>query len=594
MVVTKAHTLDSLKAITTLRQLSPLLGLKPAVLAMQLYKKDKKTTWYTTFDIPKRNGGVRTIHAPEQHLKRLQKRLSVILDVCRQEIAALHGHPEDEDHQGIAHGFKQYHSIISNGRMHVGRRYVFNVDLQDFFGTIHFGRVRAFFSKNKNFKLHPKISEILAHIACFQGKLPQGSPCSPVISNLIAHSMDVRLAQVAERHGASYTRYADDLTFSTNLKDFPPEIAAQVNEHEWVPGKEFAKIVEMNGFSFNPRKTRMQYRDSRQEVTGLTVNHKVNVTATYRYKTRSMVDHVFKTGEFSFSYKSIDHLGVALHNEIKGSLKQLLGRLNHIDQVDLSNERLRLKHGLQPHKTDGRLRLFRRFLYFYHFYALAQPVIVGEGKTDNVYLHCAIKSRATLFPALSDTGAPPKLKVRLFKYSERRTSKITDIGGGVGGICKLIKHYFENFTAWRRAPTPAHPVIIVIDNDSGAKSVYATISGITKVKKPTGLEPFIHVIGNLYVVPTPPIGSKASTDIEDFFDAATLSVPLNGKKFNKKDNDSDTEYGKAIFATTVVAKNSATIDFSGFDPLLLRIVDAIIHYYGSLKVSGTSSPVAAV
>jgi len=586
-------TLDSLKAVTTLRQLAPLLSLKPAILAMQLYKKDKKSTWYTTFDIPKRYGGIRTIHAPEPHLKLLQSRLSRILQTCQQEIAALHGHPESADKQGIAHGFKRHHTIMTNGRMHVGRRYVFNVDLEDFFGTIHFGRVRAFFTKNKNFALNPKVAEILAHIACFQGKLPQGSPCSPVISNLIAHAMDIRLAQVAERHGVSYTRYADDLTFSSNLKSFPSSIAEQANPHEWVPGKQLTDIVKKNGFTINPKKTRMQYRDSRQEVTGLTVNNKVNVTATYRYATRAMVDRLFKTGGFSFIYKSIDDIGSEVVNESKGSLKQLLGRLMHIDQVDLFNENLRKRNGLEPHNTEGRLRLFRRFLYFFHFYAPSQTVVVGEGKTDNIYIRCAIKSRAALFPSLVDAGAPQKLKIRLFKQSERRTSVITDIGGGVGGICKLIKHYCENLTAWKSAPRPLHPVIVIIDNDSGSNSVFGTIAGITKVAKPTGSEPFIHVAGNLYVIPTPPLGSKVSTDIEDFFDNATLSTTLGGKSFNKKDKDSDTEYGKAIFATAVIAKNSATIDFSGFDPLLQRIVDAMNHYYSILKADKPTGAVAA-
>lgn len=471
---------------------------------------------------------------------------------------------------------------MTNGREHVGRRYVFNVDIEDFFGSIHFGRVRAFFIKNKNFQLHPKIAEILAHISCFQGMLPQGSPCSPVISNLIAHALDIRMAQIAHQQGAIYTRYADDLTFSSNLKRFPKSIADQINENQWVPGKKISKLLEKNGFSFNAKKTRMQYQDSRQEVTGLTVNHKVNVPATYRQTTRAMVNSLFETGEFNFISKFTDDFGNKSLKVVKGNIKQLLGRLTHIDQVDIFNERLRKKNGLEPCKTDGRLKMFRRFLYFYHFYSAEQPIIICEGKTDNVYLRCAIKSRSHLFPALADEGKIPNLKLRFFKHSERRTSSITDIGGGVGGICKLIKHYNESLFYWKNAKNPPHPTIIIIDNDSGAPSVYSAISGITKVKKPSGHEKFIHVISNLYVVPTPPIASNTETDIEDFFDSKTLSVPLNGKKFNKKDKDSKTEYGKAIFATSVVAKNSSSIDFSGFDPLLQRIVDAMTHYYASL------------
>lgn len=575
-------TLDSLRSVATLRQLAPLLSLKPGVLAMQLYKKDKKTSWYTTFEVPKKCGGVRTISAPEPHLKLLQRRVSDLLQKCQDEINLIQGHPESADRQGIAHGFKPHHTIMTNGRVHVGRRYVFNVDLQDFFGVIHFGRVRAFFIKNKNFSLHPKVAEILAHIACFQGKLPQGSPCSPIISNLIAHAMDVRLSQLASSCGVSYTRYADDLTFSSNMKEFPSAIAKEDAQHEWVPGKILSKVVAKNGFSFNVKKTRMQYRDSRQEVTGLTVNHKVNVPASYRYTTRAMVDRLFRTGNFAFVKNKIDAFGNVSTSEEIGNLRQLLGRLMHADRVDVFNQRLRIKNGLPPFDTRGREGLLRRFLYYFQFYAPEQPVIVCEGKTDNIYLRCAIKSRAALFPTLIDTGVPPKLKIRLFKYTERRISAVTDLSGGVGGVCKLIKNYHQDVLRWTGSPKPAHPVILVIDNDNGANSIYEAIAGITKKPKPKGLAPFIHVTANLYVVPTPPLGSKKTTDIECFFSASTLAEKLAGKTFNKsKDMDSDSEYGKAAFALNVVAKKADTIDFSGFDPLLKRISDAVQSYHSS-------------
>ncbi|WP_412770282.1 hypothetical protein [Ralstonia pseudosolanacearum] len=96
----------------------------------------------------------------------------------------------------------------------------------------------------------------------------------------------MHLARLAAKHGATYTRYADDLTFSTNRPNFPPEIAISMGAHAWMPGPDLERIVTRNGFGFNPQKTRLQYRDSRQEVTGLTVNRKVNVPAKYRYTHR--------------------------------------------------------------------------------------------------------------------------------------------------------------------------------------------------------------------------------------------------------------------------------------------------------------------
>jgi RNA-directed DNA polymerase len=189
-------SLKELQAATSLTQVASLLNVKLGMLSFLLYKKPK-TNLYTKFEIPKRHGGIREILAPESNLKLIQHRLSDILQECQSEINAAHGHIEDESHQGIAHGFKRYHTIMTNGRAHVTRRYVFNVDLHDFFGSINFGRVRAFFLKNKNFKLHADAATVIAQIACHENKLPQGSPCSPVISNLVAHSLDILLVRLA-------------------------------------------------------------------------------------------------------------------------------------------------------------------------------------------------------------------------------------------------------------------------------------------------------------------------------------------------------------------------------------------------------------
>lgn len=570
-------SLEDLKAATSLRQMASLLGVKPGMLSFLLYKKPK-VALYRKFTIPKRHGGTREILAPERELKLLQHRLSKLLQSCLAEINAAHGHVEDKNHQGIAHGFKRFHSIMTNGRNHVARRYVFNVDLHDFFGTINFGRVRGFFLKNKNFKLHADVATVMAQIACHENKLPQGSPCSPVISNLISHPLDIALVRLAAGEGVTYTRYADDLTFSANEPDFPVRIAVQTSEHEWKPGDALRRTVERGGFSFNDKKTRMQYRNSRQEVTGLTVNRKVNVPATYRYTVRAMVDSLFKTGSFQFIYKKSDEKGEIVVTNRRGERKQLLGMLSFIDQVDRFNKQLREDNNLEPFDTGGRITLFRRFLYFDFFYALGEPIIVCEGKTDNVYLKCAIKSLAAFYPKLADAGTPPKLKVRFLKYSHRRTSEVTELTGGVGGICKLLKNYHEDVITKFKAPLPEHPVIVLIDNDSGADSIYGAIAGITKKPKPAGMADFIHVTANLYVVPTPLGPGRQKTSIEDFFNDSTKKTKLNGKTFNEKDIDDSTHYGKTAFAINVVAKNADTIDFKQFKHILDRVVRTINHY----------------
>lgn len=576
--------LKELQAATSLREVASLLGVKPGMLSFELYKKPKASL-YKTFAIPKRHGGTREIHAPGRELKLLQHRLSLFLQDCQSEINASRGHVEDENHQGVSHGFKRHHTIMTNGRAHVTRRYVFNVDLHDFFGSINFGRIRGFFLKNENFILHADVATVLAQIACHENKLPQGSPCSPVISNLIGHALDMLLVRLASSAGVTYTRYADDLTFSSNKLIFPSNIAVQLSEHEWEPGRDLKRIVARSGFSFNQAKTRMQYRDSRQEVTGLTVNRKVNVPATYRYTVRAMADNLFKTGAFDFIYQKLDENGNTVVYKSEGRRKQLLGMLSYIDQVDRFNRKICERNGLEPTDTNGRVTLFRRFLYFDIFYAPDEPIIVCEGKTDNIYLKCAIKSLASSYPKLVASSSPPKLKVRFYKYSDRRTSEITELTGGVGGICNLLKHYHQDVETKFSAPKPKHPVIVLIDNDNGSHKIYEAIAGITKKPKPKGFADFIHVTSNIYVVPTPFGPKKTQTCIEDFFDAKTLSMPWDGKTFNpdSKSYDSLKHYNKAKFALEVVAKNAGSLNFKKFKVILDRVVKVIDDYDTRIK-----------
>ena len=152
--------------------------------------------------------------------------------------------------RSLAHGFERERSIVTNANLHKRRRYVLNLDLEDFFPSINFGRVRGFFLKDKHFSLEAKVATIVAQIACHENALPQGSPCSPVVSNLIGHLLDSRLARFAKIYKCTYSRYADDITFSTSRKDFPPELAFVVpgTEAEWHLGRELRGKIEHSGF----------------------------------------------------------------------------------------------------------------------------------------------------------------------------------------------------------------------------------------------------------------------------------------------------------------------------------------------------------
>jgi RNA-directed DNA polymerase len=105
----------------------------------------------------------------------------------------------------------------------------YSMPIKDFFPSINFGRVLGLFTKDRNFPLEPKVATVIAQIPCHNNQLPQGSPCSPVISNLIAHLLDIHLNKVARAGRCTHTRYVDDLTFSTNEKDFPTAVARLVS-----------------------------------------------------------------------------------------------------------------------------------------------------------------------------------------------------------------------------------------------------------------------------------------------------------------------------------------------------------------------------
>ncbi len=287
-------SIQALRAATSLRSLARLLKFKPKAVSYLLYFKPQPDR-YQTFQIPKKLGGVRNIMAPSEDLKLLQRRLADVLVECIGEENKLRKWKDD-----YAHGFTKGRSFITNASPHTCRRYVFNVDLEDFFGTINFGRVRGFFIKNRLFRLHPDAATVIAQIASHNNVLPQGSPCSPVISNLIGHVLDVKLCRLAAINGCYYTRYADDLTFSTNRSKFPDQIArpGAADGNKWACGVELDRAIASSGFRVNASKTRMQFRRSRQDVTGVIVNRRLNTRIEYRKNARAMTDQLFDTGRF--------------------------------------------------------------------------------------------------------------------------------------------------------------------------------------------------------------------------------------------------------------------------------------------------------
>lgn len=565
--------LTALKAASSLNALANLLNFKPKAVSYILYKIPAANK-YTTFEIPKRTGGQRTIKAPTEKLKNLQRQLADLLQDCQAEIEKARG-LEDR----TAHGFKRGKSIITNARQHRHRRWVFNVDLEDFFPSINFGRVRGFLIKNRDFALHEKVATVIAQIACHDHTLPQGSPCSPVISNLVAHVLDMRLVKIADKFGCTYSRYADDLTFSTSKKEFPAEIAEPLGDeapeaHLWVPGGALQDVITRSGFTINPKKTRFMYRTSRQEVTSLTVNQKIGIRWQYRHDVRAMVHKLVTTGGFEVLGSAVKN-GKPIMEKRPGKRPELHGMLGFIDGIDVFNNKIaRVK--ASSRKFSSREAVYRQFLLYTTFYAPLKPVILCEGDTDNVYLTHAIRRLAVDFPELAEIAKQKKvvLKIRIYKHPRSSTTRLLDLGaGGYASLNNFMTSYKKETEDF--GPGLTEPVVVVYDNDSGGPPLRKQVKQTFKVTS-DGSEPFIHVFKNLYAVPTPFGPNGAQTEIEDLFDAATRGTRLNGKSFSSaKEIDEDTQYSKRAFADNVIAANASKIDFSGFKPLLTNISDAI-------------------
>jgi RNA-directed DNA polymerase len=565
--------LDKLKAATTRGDLAKLLGFTNAKLAYILFViPDAKK--YTTFQVPKRNGGSRTITAPTERLKFVQRKLSDLLQDCVDEI-----NEKTKRKDRAAHGFKRRRSIVTNARQHRRRRWVFNTDLEDFFPTIHFGRVKGFFVKNKDFALHDEVATTIARIACANAVLPQGSPCSPVISNLIASVLDVRLVRLAKEAGCTYSRYADDISFSTNKPAFPADIAtlAAGQPHTWQPATPLESAITRAGFKVNAAKTHMMYRDSRQGVTGLVVNEKVNIRTEYRRTVRAMVRRLITTGQFELEDPAAGG-GSGTPGTRAGTVRELQGMLAFIELVDLYNAQL---HGpVSSVELSTTLRSkelpYLQFLVYSQFYEPSAPVVICEGKTDNVYLTHAILALAADYPELVGTKTTPqgnvlRLKIRLYKYSKSSTGRILGLhAGGTGNLAHFISIYREQAGGFT-ARGMAHPAILLFDNDAGASAIQGAVR---KVISQPAQTPFTLIAHNLYAVPTPNPAGATESMIEDFFDAATKATPVDGKILHADDKnfDESKHISKHIFAQRVVRANAGKINFDGFRPLLDNIV----------------------
>ncbi|KDM92811.1 reverse transcriptase family protein [Photobacterium galatheae] len=264
------------------------MDISTAELRFLCYRKEVSTvTHYQEFELPKKSGGTRVISAPMPRMKRAQYwLLDYVLNLLPVHDAA--------------HGFVPGRSIVTNAQPHVGKAVVINLDLKDFFPSITYRRVKGLFGKLGYSEELATTFALLAtkpvtqavemdgrtwHVAQGEHVLPQGSPCSPMITNVLCRRMDARLQGMADKLGFTYTRYADDLTFSS-------QDAGKVQSLLW----RCKQIVTDEGFVVHPEKTRVIRRHQRQEVTGVVVNDRLSVDRATLKRFRAVLQQVALDG----------------------------------------------------------------------------------------------------------------------------------------------------------------------------------------------------------------------------------------------------------------------------------------------------------
>lgn len=439
-----------------------------------------------------------------------------------------------------------------------------NIDILDFFSSFNFGRVQGYFHKSKEFNFSKEVSTILAQLVCYKGSLPQGAPTSPIISNLIFNIVDIRILRLTKKYKLNYTRYADDLSFSTNNRIFEKKYISFLEE--------LTNLLENSGFKINGEKTRLQYNSSRQEVTGLTTNKKINANRIFINKTRAMANSLYQTNNFQI-------------NGENGSINQLEGRFSFINQLDRENNRLEYQLTKKKinkkfiSKLNYREKQYQYFLFYKYFFNPSKPTIVTEGKTDIIHIKSALKKHYDKYPKLITKNADESFDFNI--YFLNKTKRLNYfLGITINGADTMIniwnfyngknqcKNIYEHIQSKQISILEKiNPVILLFDNEQISDKPlkkFLKSSNLNLTEKETSK----NIVGNLFLQTIPLCNSLQECDIEDLYKKELLDITINGKKFDKSEKkDSNKFFGKHIFS--IYVKNHYTeINFDNFLPLL--------------------------
>lgn len=551
----------SLSGLNTREEFAKAYDIPLQKMTYILYKQNPNC-YYTTFTIPKKYGGEREINAPFGELRDIQRKIAKKLYKYYYE--------ELNIKTNIAHAFIKEKSFITNAEIHKNKRLIINLDLQDFYPSINFGRVRGFFEKNKNFLYSRDVATIMAQLTCYKGCLPQGACTSPIISNLIASILDQRILLISKRYKCNYSRYADDLTFSSNNTMFYEQKDRFLEE--------IKSEIENFGCKVNDLKTNIQNKESRQIVTGIVVNKKLNINAIYYKETRAMIENLYKNKE------------IFIDGQV-GTISQLEGRLSYINQLSKFNnngDKTGAKHNF--YNLSAREIQYQKFLVYKYFFNSDSPIIVTEGKTDIAYIKAALMNLVDKYPNLVKKKNDKFIFNIKFLKRTRRLEYFLNISKDGADALKSIYQFYtgENrhinyYKKYSQHCMSEFPVILMFDNETKSKdkplkkfidsmgAQKVILKDIDKQQKKQLLKD-----SNLYLLTHKLAKDQDESEIEDLFDKKTLDVEINGKTFNRctTKNNNDKFFSKEIFSKYVL-ENYKTINFDGFRAILDNITNII-------------------
>lgn len=546
-----------LKEVTSKYDLAVFLNVKYKTLTYILYGVGVDF-FYETFEIGKSDGSSRIINAPTGPLKLIQHKI----------LNALYSDREYKVDKIASHGFEKGKSIFSNSAKHINKDYLISVDIESFFDSFHFGRVKGYFYNNKNYNFDEETSIMLANLLTFKGNLPQGAPTSPIVANMITDLLDIELLKLSKKYRLFYTRYADDLSFSTNDKKILKRYEDFIIE--------LKTIISNYGFKINKNKTRFSNYHNRQEVTGLIVNKKINVKREYYKKVRAIADTLYRGEEIIIDNKP-------------GNINQLEGMFSFINQVEKFNNRKSIeKTNKAVYRLNGKEKEYQKFLFYKYCINNDKPLIFTEGKTDPRYLKGALYKHFKDYPELiekNDEGF--SLKFSFFNRTNVNSYFFTGskTGGDAIGIVSNYyihknegqvfinsnrdfynkKETFYSYFTEHYDNSPKYPIILLFDNEQNKgmplrKFINSNNLSILEDNLSTNVK------GNLFVLTNPLVKDKEQCEIEDLFDDDLLLKFTYDGKVNK---NSFSNY---------VLKNFSNIDFSDFKPLLDELKKIIIEF----------------